>query len=244
MLVAMPPAQVGSAPPEAIADDTPQARSLSKPLRLLLVDDHPVLRAGLRAILSAQPDLDVVAEADSGESAVVLAREFRPDLVLLDFSLPGMTGAEAARAIRVEAPLVRILAISVHDELAIVRRLLESGADGYILKRSGCDELVHAVRTVAAGGSYLDPKLPRRPARASLRASPVHDLGVEVLSAREAEVARLLARGLTMKEIAQQLALSPRTLESYRARAMEKLGLRSRADLIRYAIKRGWTDAD
>ena len=240
----MPRARVGAGPPESIASDEPQAPSPTKPLRILLVDDHPVLRAGLRSLLSAQADFDVVAEADSGESAVVLAREFRPDLVLIDFSLPGMTGAEAARAIRNEAPLVRVLAISVHDDIAIVRRLLESGADGYILKRSGCDELVYAVRTVALGGTYLDPKLPRRPARPSLRPGPLRDPGVEVLSAREAEVARFLAQGLTMKEIAQQLNLSPRTLESYRARAMEKLALTSRADLIRYAIKRGWSDAD
>ncbi|MES1173268.1 MAG: response regulator transcription factor [Myxococcales bacterium] len=242
MQTAMQSAREGAGSPESAAGDA--APSPTQPLRLLLVDDHPVLRAGLRSLLSAEPDFDVVAEADSGEGAVVLAREVRPDLVLLDFSLPGMTGAEAARAIREEAPLVRLLAISVHDEIAIVRRLLESGADGYILKRSGCDELVQAVRTVAAGGTYLDPKLPRQPARPGHGRDPLRDLKVEVLSAREAEVARLLAQGLTVKEIAQQLNLSPRTLESYRARAMEKLSLKSRADLIRYAIRRGWPDAD
>ncbi|MET0792475.1 MAG: response regulator transcription factor [Polyangiaceae bacterium] len=129
-------------------------------------------------------------------------------------------------------------------QIASSRRLLESDADGYILKRSGCAELAQAVRTVAAGGSYLDPMLPRRPAKPSLRHGPVQDPQVEVLSAREAEVARLLARGLTVKEIAQQLGLSPRTLDSYRARAMAKLALRSRAELIRYAVKRGWSEAD
>ena len=216
----------------------------ARPLRLLLVDDHPILRAGLQALLSAQPDFTVVAEAESGEAAIRLIAEVRPDVTLLDFSLPGMSGADAARHIKQQFARTRLLAVSVHDEPAIVQSLLEAGADGYLLKRSACDELVPAVRQVAAGMTYLDPALPRPPAPTRARRSSTPGLRTELLSDREAEVSRLLAQGLTMKEVAQQLNLSPRTLETYRARAMEKLGLKSRADLIRFAMKRGWLSAD
>ena len=213
-------------------------------LRLLLVDDHPVLRAGLRALLSAHSDLDIVAEAESGERAVALARDLSPDVVVLDFTLPGMSGAEATRCLKHEAPGTRVLALSVHDELAVVRGLFDAGADGYLLKRSACDELVRAVRQVATGVAYVDAALPRRPPHRTPRRSTGLAAKVERLSEREAEVAKRLAQGLALKEIAQQLNVSPRTLESYRARAMEKLGLKSRAELIRYAIRCGWLMAD
>jgi DNA-binding NarL/FixJ family response regulator len=219
---------------------SPLTGAVQKPLRILLVDDHPILRAGLRTLLSVQRDFDVVAEAESAENALLLARTLQPALILLDFSLPGMNGADAARALKRDAPLVRVLALSVHDEVGIVRRVLDSGADGYLLKRSACDELVRAVRQVAQGETYLDPALSPLPGKSSPRRSSQPGLKVEVLSERETEVSQLLAHGLTMKEIAQQLSLSPRTLETYRSRAMEKLALRSRADLIRYAIRRGW----
>jgi len=219
--------------------------SALQPLRILLVDDHPILRAGLRSLLSAQADFEVVAEAESAEAALSLVSEVRPDLILLDFSLPGMNGADAARRIKQDLPLARLLAVSAHDEFAIVRSLLEAGADGYLLKRSACEQLVLAIRQVASGMSYWDPALPQQlnqPTGAPRGSDS--SFKVEVLSDREAEVSRLLAQGLTMKEVAQQLNLSPRTLETYRARAMEKLKLKSRADLIRYAMKRGWLSAD
>src|SRR6478735_3300988 len=136
--------------PEVSAGNrSPLTLALRQPLRILLVDDHPILRAGLRALLSAQRDFDVVAEAESAETAILLARTLLPALVLLDFSLPGMNGADAARALKQDVPLVRVLALSVHDESGIVRRVLDSGADGYLLKRSACDELVKAIRQVA-----------------------------------------------------------------------------------------------
>jgi DNA-binding NarL/FixJ family response regulator len=215
-----------------------------KSLRLLLVDDHPVLRAGLRALLSPHSDFDVVAEAESGETAVALARDITPDVVLLDFTLPGMSGADATRCLKRDAPQTRVLALSVHDEFAVVRGLLDAGADGFLLKRSACDELVRAVRQVAAGVTYLDAALPRQTPEPTLRPRSPISGKAERLSEREAQVSKLLAQGLAMKEIAQQLSVSPRTLESYRARAMEKLGLKSRADLIRYAIRCGWLTAD
>jgi DNA-binding NarL/FixJ family response regulator len=162
----------------------------------------------------------------------------------MDVTLPGMNGAEAARCIKLEAPLAKVLAVSVHDELAIVLGLLDAGADGYMLKSSACDELLHAVRQVAAGMAYLDPTLSQLVLQPSVRRSFQAGRKLEALSEREAEVIRLLAQGLAMKEIAQQLSLSPRTLETYRARAMEKLRLTSRADLIRHAVRHGWLSED
>lgn len=209
-------------------------------LRLVLVDDHPVLRAGLKALLCAESDMEVVAESDSGSRALELSEQLQPDLVLMDISLPGMNGAEATRAIKSSLPELPILALSVHEEPSYIRMLLEAGANGYVLKRSACDELVRAVRIVALGGSYVDPSVAAQLWSGQRRSSPPGSVAVVSLSEREAEVVRHLAQGLTMKEIAAQLSLSPRTLETYRARAMEKLGLKNRADLVRYAIHRGW----
>jgi DNA-binding NarL/FixJ family response regulator len=212
-----------------------------QPLRLLLVDDHPVLRAGLKALLCSQNDITVVAEADNGVAAVELALALNPDLTLMDVSLPGMNGADAARKIKEARPELRMLALSVHDETAYVRLLLDAGVSGYALKRSACEELVRAVRSVAAGDSYLDPSIARRMLGVSARRESSTGLPALIpLSERESEVARLLAQGLTMKEIAAQLSVSARTLETYRARALEKLGLKTRAELVRYATNCGW----
>jgi two-component system, NarL family, response regulator NreC len=209
---------------------------------LLLVDDHPVFRAGLKALLSVQPDLNVIGEAETGAAAVELANQLKPDLVLMDVSMPGMSGAEAARQIKHAQPELPILALSVHEEVSLVRQLLDAGVDGYALKRSACDELVRAVRMVAGGGAYVDPALSGQLLRSNQRWSPAAKLPLATLSDREMEVVRLLAQGITMKEIAQQLSLSPRTLETYRARAMEKLALKTRADLVRYAFRSGWLE--
>ena len=215
------------------------AEPASGQLKLILVDDHPILRAGLKALLSAQSDFSVIAEADTGAAALELTERLNPDLILMDVSLPGMSGAEATRLVKRARPKLPVLALSVHEELTFVRLLLDAGANGYVLKRSACDELVRAVRAVAAGGAYIDPSLAgqllRSSARPSSRPGPLSSL-----SERETEVVRLLAQGMTMKEVAHQLTLSPRTLETYRARAMEKLDLKTRADLVRYAFRSGW----
>ena len=214
------------------------------PLHILLVDDHPVLRAGLKALLSAEPDFDVVAEAADGFEAVTFAESRDLDLVLMDVSLPGLGGADATRQIKKLRPDLPVLALSVHEEIPFVRMMLDAGASGYVLKRSACDELVRATRRVASGESYLDPAIASQLLQAGQRRpSPGGMLATVGLSERETEVVRLLAQGLTMKEIAQQLSLSPRTLETYRARAMEKLDLKTRADLVRYAIRCGWLSA-
>jgi DNA-binding NarL/FixJ family response regulator len=209
-------------------------------VRILLVDDHPVMRAGVRSLLGGESDLVIVDEASDGISAVRVATEQEFDVVIMDVSLPELGGAKATQKILESSPGARVLALSAHDELSFVRLMLDSGAAGYVLKRSACDELVRAVRTVASGNSYLDPTLaanlvPASAGRQSTARSPV-----TALSEREAEVIRMIARGHTAKEMAAELQLSPRTLETYKARAMSKLNLRSRADLIRYALRSGW----
>jgi two-component system, NarL family, response regulator NreC len=209
-----------------------------RPTRLLLVDDHPVLRAGIRTLLAEQPDLEVVAEAHDGPSAVELAHQLEVDVVIMDVSLPGLGGADATGQILRTDPSLKVLALSAHDEPEFARALLAAGAAGYALKRSAGDELVRAVRKVAAGGTYVDPSLAAALGDGSSAGRPVVP-GVS-LSHREAEVIRLIARGHTSKEMAESLGISPRTLETYKARAMAKLDLRTRADLIRYAMKAGW----
>jgi DNA-binding NarL/FixJ family response regulator len=217
---------------------SPQASDC--PLRLLLVDDHPVLRAGLKAMLSAETNLQVVAEADNGATAVELALELLPNIILMDVTLPRLNGAEATRQIKLARPGLSVIALSVHEELSFARMLHDAGASGYALKRSACDELVRAVRVVAAGGTYIDPSLAGHLMRATPGGRPAARLAAVNLSERETEVVKLLAEGLTMKEMAQQLSLSPRTLETYRARALEKLQLKTRAELVRFAIRNGW----
>jgi DNA-binding NarL/FixJ family response regulator len=175
---------------------------------------------------------------------VELARSLEPDLIVMDVSLPVLSGAEATRQIKALSPQVPVLALSVHEELPFLRMLLDAGAGGYVLKRSACDELVRAVRIVAGGSTYLDPAIAGQLLRFGQRRHSQSGLGSTIaLSDRESEVVRLLAQGLTMKEMAAQLLLSPRTLETYRSRAMEKLGLKTRADLVRYAIRCGWLGA-
>lgn len=206
--------------------------------RVLLADDHPVIRAGLRALLAPERGLRVVAEAGDGPALVHLVDRVRPDLVVLDVSLPQLSGTEATRRIKRTHPDTLVLALSVHEQPAFVRLLLDSGADGYALKRAACDELMRAVRALLAGEAYVDPTVSTDPLRKAVnRASGM-------LSEREAEVVRLVVQGLSLKDMAQRLMLSPRTLETYRARAMEKLGLRSRAELVRYAVRSGWFELD
>lgn len=208
-------------------------------IRVLLVDDHAILRSGLRQLLMLESDIEVVAEAANGDSATQLALELEPDVILMDLSMPVLGGAEATKQIVERDPQARVLALSAHTDAAYARAALNSGASGYVLKRSAVDEVVRAIRTVAAGETYVDPVLaealiprPRRPGSGSIP--------IASLSERELEVVRLVARGHTAKAIADQLGVSPRTLETYKARAMAKLELTSRADLVRYAARCGW----
>jgi len=211
------------------------------PTRLLLVDDHPLMRAGIKALLNSEHDLCVAAEADTGIRAVELARELNFDVIVMDVSLPQLGGGEATKQILENDPRQRVLVLSAHEEVAFARLLLSSGALGYVLKRSACEELVRAVRAVAAGNTYVDPALTELLLpKSSRRQAANGGLNGVSLSDREVEVIRLIARGHTSKEMAETLGISPRTLETYKARAMSKLSLRTRADLIRYASRSGW----
>ena len=210
-------------------------------LRIFLADDHAVVREGLKSLVEAQPDMQVTGEAGDGQTTCELVPALRPDVVIMDVSMPGMSGARAAEQLRQACPEVKVLALTVHEDKGYLRQLLEAGAAGYVLKRAAADELIRAIRTVAAGGVYLDPALAgtvvggfvRKPAGKGVsEAGDLRD--------REAEVVRLVAAGHSNKEIAGRLGLSVKTVETYKARSLEKLGLRSRADLVRYALGRGW----
>jgi DNA-binding NarL/FixJ family response regulator len=210
-------------------------------LRVFLVDDHAVLREGLKALIGAQAGMVVVGEADDGLAACERVPELRPDLVVMDVSMPGLTGSQTTERLRRECPRVKVLALTVHEEKGYIRQLLAAGAAGYVLKRNAPEELIRAIRVVAAGQVYLDPRMAGKVVGGFVRRSPAADspLGAE-LSEREAEVARLTAAGHSNKEIATRLDLSVKTVETYRARGMDKLGLASRADLVRYAVQQGW----
>lgn len=207
-------------------------------LRVVLADDHPVVLAGVKALLEAAPDFEVVGEASTGEAALALVRERCPDVAVVDISMPGMGGMELVRRLGTECPAVRLLALTVHEDRAYLRQMLAAGARGYLLKRSAAEELLRAVRAVTAGGLFLDPAI------AALAmadpAVPVAAAPEAALSAREEEVLRHTALGLSNKEIAWRLALSTKTVETYKARATEKLGLRSRSEIVRFGAGRGW----
>jgi DNA-binding NarL/FixJ family response regulator len=210
-------------------------------LRIFLVDDHVVVREGLKALVNAQPDMEVIDEAGDGQTACQEIPQQRPDVVVLDVSMPGMSGAETAERLKEECPQVKVLALTVHEDKGYLRQLLEAGAVGYVLKRAAAEELIRAIRTVAGGGVYLDPALAAKVVGGFVRKPQGKSSHTEAdLSDREAEVVRLVAAGHSNKEIAGRLDLSVKTVETYKARSLEKLGLHSRADLVRYAMQRGW----
>ena len=210
-------------------------------LRVLLADDHPVVLTGLRALVQSDSGLSIVGEARDGRSALQLARQHKPDVVVLDVSMPEMDGPEVATALLAERPECRILVMTVHDDRATLRRLLGIGVAGYLLKRSAPEELPRAIRVVAGGGIYLDPAIAGKVLGMTELVRPLGttEPGAD-LSEREAEVLRLVASGHSNKEISARLEISIKTVETYKSRAMEKLGFRTRVDLVRYAMAQGW----
>jgi DNA-binding NarL/FixJ family response regulator len=210
-------------------------------IRIYLADDHEIVRDGLKALVNAQPDMEVVGEAGDGCKAVDEILGLHPDVVVLDLSLPGLDGGQVADRLRAECPEVRVLALTVHEDKGYLHRLLGAGAAGYILKRAASVELGHAIRIVARGGTYLDPNLAGRLVGELLQKPPAAGTTRdEVLSGREREVVRLIAMGFGNREIAAQLEISVKTVETHRTRALEKLGVENRAGLVRYALQRGW----
>ena len=212
-------------------------------IRVLLADDHPFVLEGLKARVNAEFEMEVVGQASEGRAAVRLTQELQPQVVVMDVSLPLLSGAAATQEIRRTCPRVRVIALTVHEDRAYLRQLLEAGASGYVLKRSAADDLIRAIGIVAGGGTYLDPAVADKVVGGYIGKQPLKGqaLGQE-LSEREIEVLRLIARGFANKEIAVQLSLSVKTVETYRGRAMEKLGFQSRADIVRYAGHQGWLE--
>jgi DNA-binding NarL/FixJ family response regulator len=210
-------------------------------IRVLMVDDHPVVLAGLKALVGAEADIAVVGEARDGRTALRLATQLSPDVVVLDISLPEMNGVELATALRAELPACRPLVLTVHEERAYLRQLVELGVSGYLLKRSAADELPRAIRAVAAGGMYLDPAIAGKIVGRLAPGSPLVLPGdAPELSERETDVLRLVASGHSNKAISARLNISVKTVETYKARAMDKLGFHSRVDVVRYAAAQGW----
>jgi DNA-binding NarL/FixJ family response regulator len=211
------------------------------PLRVLMVDDHPIVLAGLKALVEADPNFEVVGKAGDGRSALRLAKQLLPDIVVLDISMPEMNGIEVTTALLAERPECRVLVLTMHEDRAYLRQLIEAGVSGYLLKRSASDELIRALHAVTSGGMYLDPaiagKVLGRTALSSVHPQPGQAAG---LSERETDVLRLVAGGHSNKEISARLNISVKTVETYKARAMEKLGYRSRVEVVRYAARKGW----
>lgn len=209
-------------------------------LRILLVDDHRVVRAGLRMLLEAEPGLEVVDEAGGVRDAVFKARRHAPDVIVLDVMLPDGDGDEAIGRLQAEAPETKVLILSMEDSGHHVRRAFANGANGYVLKDAAEEELVSAIREVAAGGRYLHPALGARMVQAQVEEQ--RRAAADPLSDREREVLRLLAEGHTNQEIAARLYISVRTAETHRAHIMQKLRFTTRAELVRYAIDQGMLD--
>ncbi len=211
-------------------------------IRIALVDDHELVRTGFRMILSREADMEIVAEAANGEDAVTLSRQFKPDVVLMDVHLPGISGLEATERIARAKHGTRVIVVTMQDEQPFPRRLLEAGASGYVTKACPADELVAAVREVAKGRRYLSSDVARAMALASLPGG-AQDSPFAMLSARELEVALSLARGESMQEIAERLHLSAKTVATYKYRLFEKLGIDNEVALAHAAREHGLLDA-
>lgn len=219
----------------------------TRKIRVMIVDDHAILRTGLTLLVNAQADMEVVSEAPDGEKAVQEARETRPDVVLLDLSMPRAGGMKALQEIARDCRDTRVLVLTMHDDPAYLRSALAAGASGYLLKRAVDAELLAAIRAVHRGGISVDTRLASILvqdvlAKRGTRAGPTQQ--TNLLSDRELQVLRLVAQGYTSRQIAKQIAVSVKTVETYRARFAEKLGLRRRSDVTRFAMQMGLLTLD
>jgi DNA-binding NarL/FixJ family response regulator len=212
-------------------------------LRVFLADDHPVLLEGMKMLVRADPGLDLVGDASDGATALVRAIPLQPDVVVLDLSMPGMHGSEVARSLLAASPQSRILILTVHEDGAYLRQLLRFGVAGYVLKRSATDELRRGIYAVGAGGIYIDPAIAGRAIgleSAPAAAGVVEPSLAESLSHREVDVLRLTAMGYSNKEIATKMEIGVKTVDTYKARAMAKLGFQSRVEVVRFALAQSW----
>jgi len=210
-------------------------------LRILLADDHEMIREGLRVLVNAQSDMEVVGEADNGRAAVALAQQLQPDVVVMDVSMPELNGLKATEKLKVLCPHIKILTLTRHTDDGYVQQMLQVGASGYVIKQSASHELIRAIRTIVAGHTYLDPAVTEKIVSHAVSGRPARGTPAnKELSGREAEVLRLIAWGYSNKEIAARLTLSVKTVEVHKANAMQKMGMESRIDIVRYALLQGW----
>jgi DNA-binding NarL/FixJ family response regulator len=214
-------------------------------IRILLVEDHAIVREGLRSLLESQPDLEIVGEAEDGRTAVELVRTLLPDMVIMDITMPNLNGVEATRHIISEFPNVKIIALSIHSNRRFVTDMLGAGAAGYVLKECLFDELVQAIQAVVDGGGYLSPKITGVVIGDYVkRVGATVDLSFTALTGREREVVQLVAEGKSTKQIALELHVSTKTVEANRRQIMEKLDIHSIAELTKYAVREGLTSLE
>ena len=212
-----------------------------KKLRVLLADDHKIVRDGLRLLIDAQRDMRVIGEAGNGKDALQQAHDLKPDVVVMDLSMPKLNGLQATERLKAELPTVKVVALTVHEDPSYLLQLCKAGAVGYVLKRSAGDDLIRAIRAVARGGLHFDPTLANKALAGRTGDSPGKaGLHPGELSEREREVLILLAWGYSNKEVAGKLSLSTKTVETYRVRISEKLGFRSRTQMVQHALRQGW----
>jgi DNA-binding NarL/FixJ family response regulator len=210
-------------------------------IRVLLAEDHQTVRVGVRVMLSAEADIEVVGEASDGRECVRLALELKPDVIVMDVSMPELNGLKATEKLCEVWPGARVLTLTRHTDRGYLQQLMRAGARGYVLKQSAPTELIHAVRAVASGGKYLDPAITEKAIGSHFgRLDKSRSVADRTVSDRESEVLRLIAWGHSNKEIAAQMGLSVKTIEAHKANAMRKLDMRSRIDIVRYAILQGW----
>jgi len=208
-------------------------------IRILIVDDHAILREGVRALLQTNEDLEVVGEASDGQEAIAQVERLDPDVVLMDIAMPGLGGIEASLELKKLGKRARILILSQYEDREYVRRLLKAGVSGYVLKKSAGAELAGAIRAVHKGGLVLDPEVARTAMAEADPAAPGHADPYESLTDREKQVLKLVAEGLANKEVAEVLGISVKTAMSHREKVMEKLGIHNRTELVRFALRRG-----
>jgi DNA-binding NarL/FixJ family response regulator len=213
--------------------------------RIILADDHGIMREGLRALLEKQPGIEVIAEAENGRTTVELSRELKPDVVIIDISMPDLNGIEATRQIIAESPGVKVIALSMHSDRKFVREMLSAGASGYMLKDSAFEELDKAISTVNDNQTYLSPGIADTVVKDYLGKIVTDNSAASIaLTNREREVLQLFAEGKTTKQIASLLFVSIKTIETHRKQIMDKLGLNSIAELTKYAIREGLTSLE
>jgi len=210
--------------------------------RVLIADDHAIVRTGLRALIEAEPSLELIGEAAGGYEAIEMVAETSPDILLLDLSMPDLDGIAVTKKLKPEYPDLRILILTIHEDEALVREAIKAGASGYILKRAAEDELVSAINVIMRGDMYVDHAL-LRPLVDDTEEGPTHGPGqIEELTPREQDVLRLIVLGYTNRQVGEELNISVRTVEGHRSNLSEKIGSRSRADLVRYAREQGLVD--